>query len=81
MPLLPSKEKTGLIAAVGIDDTYRGRGVGVAMMVEAVQRLQQKGMEGILIDWVPMTGFYEKLGFKTHWSYEGYVYKATEEKK
>lgn len=74
LPLMPSKEKTGLIAAVGVDKSVRGKGVGLALMVKAIESLQQRGMEGVCIDSVVIRGFYERLGFEVHWDYKGYVW-------
>ena len=74
LPLMPSKENTGLIAAVGIDESVRGKGVGLALMVKAIESLQQRGIEGVCIDSVVIRGFYERLGFEVHWDYEGYVW-------
>ncbi|GKU08113.1 mycothiol acetyltransferase [Fusarium langsethiae] len=71
LPLLPSGEKTGLIAAVGVDEKARGKGVGLALVVKAMEKLKERGMEGILIDAVEIQGFYERLGFETFWEYEG----------
>lgn len=73
LPLTPSKEKTGLIAAVGVDESARGKGVGLALIVKAMENMQERGIEGILIDFVAIRGFYERLGFETWWEYEGYA--------
>ncbi|KAF5717618.1 amidase [Fusarium globosum] len=70
LPLLPSGEKTGLIAAVGVDEAERGKGVGLALVVKAMENLKERGMKGIFIDAVAIRGFYEKLGFETQWEYE-----------
>jgi len=74
LPLMPSKEKTGLIAAVGVDESVRGKGIGLALMVKAIESLQQRGVEGVCIDSVLIRGFYERLGFEVHWDYEGYFW-------
>ena len=74
MPLMPSKEKTGLIAAVGVDESARGKGVGLALMVKAMENMRERGVEGVYIDSVVIRNFYEKLGFETFWEYEGYVW-------
>ena len=73
LPLMPSKEKTGLIAAVGIDESARGKGVGLALMVKAMENMKERGIEGIFVDSVVIQDFYEKLGFKTFWEYEDYM--------
>lgn len=70
LPLVPSREKTGLIAAVGVDESVRGKGVGLAMMVKAIESLRERGAEGIFIDSVVIRGFYERLGFEPYWKYE-----------
>lgn len=64
MPLLPSKDKTGLIACVGVDKEARGKGIGLALLVAALKNMQERGVEGVLIDWVAIRGFYEILGFE-----------------
>jgi beta-N-acetylhexosaminidase len=74
LPLMPSKEKTGLIAAVGVDESARGKGMGLALMVKAKENMRDRGVEGVCIDSVAIRGFYEKLGFETFWEYEGYVW-------
>ena len=73
MPLLPSGDKTGLIAAVGVDQSARGKGVGFALVAKAMENLRERGVEGIFIDFVTLQGFYERLGFETFWEYEEYV--------
>jgi beta-N-acetylhexosaminidase len=74
LPLVPSKEKTGLIAAVGVDEGARGKGVGLALIVRALENMRERGVEGVFIDSVAIRGFYEKLGFESFWEYEGYVW-------
>ncbi|RDW59792.1 hypothetical protein BP6252_12879 [Coleophoma cylindrospora] len=72
LPLLPSGDKTGLIACVGVDASGRGKGVGLALLVKAMEDMRRRGMEGVCIDWVVIRGFYETLGFKPYWEYEGF---------
>ncbi|KAH8697305.1 acyl-CoA N-acyltransferase [Talaromyces proteolyticus] len=76
MPLMPSKEKTGLIAAVGVDESARGKGVGLALMVKAIENMRERGIEGVFIDSVVIQGFYERLGFKPCWEYESFVWPS-----
>ncbi|KAF4972987.1 hypothetical protein FZEAL_9447 [Fusarium zealandicum] len=73
LPLMPTKEKTGLIAAVGVDKSARGKGVGLALMVKAMENMRERGVKGVFIDYVVIDGFYERLGFETYWQYERYV--------
>jgi beta-N-acetylhexosaminidase len=75
MPLMPSKEeKTGLIAAVGVDKSARGKGVALALLVKAIENLKERGVEGVFIDSVVIKDFYEKLGFDILWECEVYVW-------
>jgi beta-N-acetylhexosaminidase len=70
--LLPSKEKTGLIACVGIDKNARKGGIGQAMLVAAMENMKKRGIEGVLIDWVTLKGFYESVGYEDYWKYDKY---------
>jgi beta-N-acetylhexosaminidase len=72
LPLAPSKAKTGLIACVGVDEAARGKGIGLALLVRAMENMRERGVEGVLIDWVVIRGFYENLGFNQIWEYDGY---------
>jgi beta-N-acetylhexosaminidase len=72
LPLMPSKEKTGLIACVGVDEKARKKGVGLALLIKAMENMRERGIEGICIDWVAIRGFYETLGYEVFWEYENY---------
>ncbi len=72
LPLMPAGDKTGLIACVGVDESARGGGVGLALLVKSMEDMKQRGVEGVCIDWVVIRGFYENLGFEPCWEYEGY---------
>jgi len=72
IPLLPSKDKTGLIACVGVDKSARGKGFGLALLIAAMKNMRERGMEGVLIDWVAIRGFYETLGYEVYWEYDIY---------
>ena len=72
LPLMPSKDKTGLIACVGVDESARGKGVGLALLVKAMENMRERGIEGVCIDWVTIRGFYETLGYEVFWEYEGF---------
>ncbi|VUC35341.1 unnamed protein product [Clonostachys rosea] len=75
LPLLPTKEKTGLIAAVGVDPSFRGKGVGLALVARAMESLKERGVEGIFIDSTWLRGYYEKLGFEAKWEYERWAWE------
>jgi beta-N-acetylhexosaminidase len=72
MKLLPAKEKAGLIGGVGVDCSARGKGIGLALLVRAMENMKQRGIEGVFIDWVLIRGFYEKMEFEPIWEYEDY---------
>jgi beta-N-acetylhexosaminidase len=55
IPLCPSGKKTGLIACVGVDKAARGGGVGLGLMVRAMENMRERGMDGVLIDVSPRT--------------------------
>lgn len=57
--------KTGLIAAVGVRDDVRGKGVGLGLICAAMEELRRRGgLDGVFIDSVVLDNFYEKVGFK-----------------
>lgn len=72
LPLMPAGTKTGLISAVGVEEGARGKGVGLALVVRAMEDLKRRGCEGVCVDSVVIRGFYEKLGFETWREYEGF---------
>ncbi|TAQ89249.1 hypothetical protein B7494_g2412 [Chlorociboria aeruginascens] len=77
LPLTPSGEKTGLIACVGVDRNARGNGAGLALLVKAMENMRDRGMDGVLIDWVVIRGFYENLGRLTSRLREQIMVKIT----
>ena len=50
LSLMPSKENTGLVAAVGVDESARGKGVGLALVVKALENMRERGVEGVYVD-------------------------------
>jgi beta-N-acetylhexosaminidase len=60
---------TGLIGAVGIDESHRKYGIGLALICHAIEAMKQRGIEGVFVDWVALDGWYEQVGFKTWRSY------------
>lgn len=57
--------KTGLIAAVGVDESARGKGVGLALMMKTMENMREGGRR-VFIDSDVINGFYKRLGFETH---------------
>lgn len=47
LPLIPSKEKTGLIAAVSVDASARGKGVVSVLLAKAMENMRERGVEGV----------------------------------
>lgn len=72
LPLMPSKNKTGIIACVGVDKSARGGGIGLALLVKAMENMKARGIEGVYIDSVVIRGFYETLGYVPVWDFEQY---------
>ncbi len=68
VPVLGSK--VGLIACVGVDEEVRKGGIGIALLCKAIENMQDRGIEGVFIDWVVLRGYYEKLGFELWKEYE-----------
>ncbi|RTE04414.1 GNAT family N-acetyltransferase [Paenibacillus whitsoniae] len=66
-PLFPGE--LGGIGPLGIDETYRGHGYGLAIVQAAVHYLHARGIRHMVIDTTPYVDFYGKLGFKTWRSY------------
>ena len=61
--------KTGVILNMGVDEAYRGKGVGTALICEAEKYLLQKGILalelGVYVFNENARKLYEKLGFTT----------------
>lgn len=55
--------KTGLIGCVGVDEAYRSKGVGLAMLCHAIEDMKERGVEGVFIDSTDKVLWYGKLGF------------------
>lgn len=61
--------RTGLIGCVGVDKAHRKSGVGLTLVSYAIENMQQRGIDGVFVDWVALDGWYEQLGFKVWRSY------------
>lgn len=61
--------KTGIILNMGVDEAYRGKGIGTALIGEAEKYLRQKGISalelGVYMFNESAYELYEKLGFTT----------------
>lgn len=54
----------GAMGAVGVAPSERGRGTGIALVARASDLLKERGVRNCYIDWVEITDFYAKLGYK-----------------
>ena len=57
-------ETAGAMAAVGVAESERGRGIGIALVAGASELLKERGVTNCFIDWVELTDFYAKLGYQ-----------------
>ncbi|MDK8182422.1 GNAT family N-acetyltransferase [Paenibacillus sp. UMB4589-SE434] len=63
-------EPLGGIGPLGVDDRYRGRGYGLALVQAGMMELGARGMKHLIIDWTELVDFYAKLGFQTWKGYD-----------
>ena len=61
--------KWGGIGPLGISDSARGHGLGLALVAAGVSYLHGKGVRDCSIDWTTLVDFYGKLGFAPWKSY------------
>lgn len=64
--------QAGGLGPIGVDPAYRGRGLGLALLVAAVDDLFRKGVDPMVIDWTTLADFYGKLGFVPWHGYQDY---------
>ena len=58
---------------MGVSPEVRGRGLGLALLCQAVKSLKESGVQDMVIDWTTLLDFYEKAGFLPWKAYLGYV--------
>jgi predicted N-acetyltransferase YhbS len=59
----------GGLGAVGVDESYQGRGIGLAMVARGSEMLSERGVSQCVIGWTDLTDFYGKLGYRVWRSY------------
>lgn len=59
----------GTLGAVGTDEAYRERGIGLAMVAKGSEILQARGVRQCIIGWTYLLSFYGRLGYKEWRSY------------
>ena len=57
-------ERLGAIGCVGVAEKEQGKGIGLALVARATELLIERGVEHCSIDWVVLTDFYAKLGYR-----------------
>lgn len=70
-------KKTGMLCYIAVDEEYRRRGVGTALVEEACRILRQKGRSSIEVDVnarnIEARIFYTRNGFYPFWYSKGYM--------
>ena len=66
----------GSLGPIGVSENCRGRGLGKKILVYALEILQHRKVENVLIDWTILKDFYGQFGFTPHRTYKG-AYKIT----
>jgi GNAT superfamily N-acetyltransferase len=59
----------GQLGSIGIAKAARGRGFGLALLDAGLRRLHNNGINGCVIDWTTLLGFYGKVSFTPYRSY------------
>jgi ribosomal protein S18 acetylase RimI-like enzyme len=54
----------GGLGSVGVAESRRGRGIGLALCAEAMRLLEERGAGQCHVDWTGHVDFYGKLGFR-----------------
>lgn len=57
-------ENVGGMGAVGVAESERGRGIGMALVAWGTSVLKQRGVGNALIDWTRLVDFYGKAGYQ-----------------
>ncbi len=55
--------RTGGIGPMGLAPSFRGRGLGLALLDRCVRHLAQFGCREVVVDWTVLRDFYGRLGF------------------
>ncbi|HXR65263.1 MAG TPA: GNAT family N-acetyltransferase, partial [Ktedonobacteraceae bacterium] len=54
----------GSMGAVGVAEAEQGRGIGIALVARASDLLKERDVRNCYIDWVVITDFYARVGYK-----------------
>lgn len=59
----------GQLGPIGVGEGCRGKGHGATLLDAGLRRLRDSGIDGCVIDWTDLLGFYDKFGFQPHRQY------------
>ncbi len=59
----------GQLGAIGVSADCRGMGYGTTLLDGALAVLRDRGVDGCVIDWTTLVGFYGKFGFRPYREY------------
>lgn len=59
----------GGLGPIGVDESRRGRGLGLALLRVSMEELAGRGVRTMVIDWTDLVDFYAKMGFSVWKSY------------
>jgi len=59
----------GQAGPLGVSADTRGKNYGLAVVDAALRHLQAQGIDGCVIDWTSLTGFYARFGFEKYREY------------
>jgi ribosomal protein S18 acetylase RimI-like enzyme len=68
----------GALGPIGIAESARGRGLGLALLRLCMEELAKRGVRAMVIDWTSLGAFYAKMGFAP-WKAYRYRSKALPE--
>lgn len=57
-------QQYGGLGPVGLADSIRGKGLGLALLCKGVEYVKQQGAQRMAIDWTNLPDFYAKIGFR-----------------
>jgi len=67
---LPSGARVGGMGPLGVDDSARGGGLGLAIVRAGAEWLKERGCTDAVINWTTLTTFYGKLGARVWRTYQ-----------
>ncbi|HEX4206768.1 MAG TPA: GNAT family N-acetyltransferase [Ktedonobacteraceae bacterium] len=64
-------QDAGSLGSVGVAESERGRGIGIALVARASEILKSRSVRNCYIDWLVLIDFYGKLGYSVWREYRG----------